>query len=70
MNLSPDSPAICLQKELTSAIFIKTEWVTRDGQNLLWLPPDCRATGCAVYNIKLVLGHASGMVTSLEFVSS
>jgi WD40 repeat protein len=70
LNLNPDSPAICLQKVLTSAILVETEWVTRDGQNLLWLPPDYRATCCAVYNNKLVLGHASGMVTHLEFVSS
>jgi WD40 repeat protein len=70
LNLNSDSPGMCLQVESTSAIFIDAEWVTRGGQNLLWLPPDYRATCCAVHNNKLVLGHASGMVTYLEFVSS
>jgi dipeptidyl aminopeptidase/acylaminoacyl peptidase len=70
LNINSESPGICLQEKLTSAIFVNTEWVTRDGQNLLWLPPDYRATCCAVYNNKLVLGHASGMVTYLDFVSS
>ena len=48
------------------AIFADNEWVTRDGQSLLWLPPDYRVygPGClAVLNNMLALGHISGHVT-------
>ena len=51
------------------AISINKEWITRDGQNLLWLPPDYRPKCSAVLNNMLALGHASGRVTILEFAS-
>ena len=43
------------------------DWVTQDGQNLLWLSPDYRA---AIFNNMVVLGHRSGRVTFLEFALS
>jgi WD40 repeat protein len=46
-----------------------SEWVTQDGQNLLWLPEDYRATCSALFDNLLVLGHKSGQVTFIEFVS-
>jgi hypothetical protein len=36
-------------------------------ENILWLPPDYRATCAAVYNHVLVMGHESGHITVLEF---
>jgi WD40 repeat protein len=51
-------------------IFINEDWVGRDGQGLLWLPRDYRATCSAFHNNLIVLGHASGQVTFLEFASS
>ena len=52
------------------AISINNEWVTRDGQDLLWLPPDYRPFCWAVLNNMLALGHLSGRVAILEFASS
>ncbi|KAN0075952.1 NAD(P)-binding domain protein [Elaphomyces granulatus] len=52
------------------AIFVNHEWVTRNGQNLLWLPPDYRTPHSAFFNNMLVLGCRSGEVPFIEFVSS
>ena len=52
------------------AISIGNEWVTRDGQNFLWLPPDYRPECLTVLNNMFALGHTSGRVTILEFASS
>ncbi len=39
-----------------------------EGQNLLWLLPEYRATTCTtVYNDMLALGYPSGQVIVLEF---
>jgi WD40 repeat protein len=48
-------------------IFVKSYWVTRGTENLLWLPSDYRTTCTAVQNNVLVLGHASGHVTFIGF---
>jgi WD40 repeat protein len=47
----------------------KGDWITRDTENLLWLPSDYRATCFALRNNQLALGHASGQVTFVEFSS-
>jgi hypothetical protein len=52
------------------AVSINDEWVKRNGQNLLWFPPDYRSSCLTVLNNMLVLGHTSGHVTFLEFASS
>jgi WD40 repeat protein len=71
LNLDSVSFSTCIQGEgSTSAVFIREDWITLVGQNLIWLPPDYRATCAAVRNNLLVLGHVSGQVTFLEFVSS
>jgi WD40 repeat protein len=44
-----------------------SDWVTKDGENLLWLPPDYRATCGGVWNSLLVLGHSSGAVSFFQF---
>ena len=43
------------------------EWVVIQDENFLWLPPIHRPTCVAIKNGILVMGHASGRVTSLEF---
>lgn len=59
------------QVQSTPNIFISENWVNRNGQRLLWLPPDYRAIACsAFYKNLTVLGYASGQVTFLEFASS
>ena len=44
-------------------------WVTEETENILWLPPDYRATCAAVWNGVVVLGHSSGRISFLEFES-
>ena len=41
-------------------------WLYRDGQRLLWLPPDFRPTSAARYGDLFVMGHKSGKVTFFE----
>ena len=58
------------QKPASDVFFVGGEWVTRDGENLLWLPADYRASCVAVYGYTLILGHASGQVTFFWFKST
>jgi len=71
LSLNSGSPDTCLHWEQSiRGISIDNEWVTQDGQNLLWLPLNYRATCSALFNNMLVLGHRSGQLTFLEFVPS
>ncbi|KAN0087273.1 hypothetical protein V8E54_000961 [Elaphomyces granulatus] len=71
LNLNFGSLDKCIhQEQPICAIFVNDEWVTQDGQDLLWLPPDYRAECLALFNNVLALGHRSGQVTFLELVSS
>jgi WD40 repeat protein len=49
------------------ALFIANDWVVEGGRNILWLPPDYRATCQAVWNKLIVLGHLSGRISILGF---
>jgi hypothetical protein len=61
LSLDSSSPGACLYHEQSIyAISVKDEWVTQDGQNLIWLSPDYRATCSALFNGIPVLGHSSG----------
>ena len=48
-------------------LFISNNWVVGEGGNILWLPPDYRATCMAVWNGIIVLGHVSGGISFLQF---
>ena len=61
LKLSPDS------SEQLRVLFVSNDWVTEDGECILWLPPDYRATCVAVWNGIVVLGHSSGEISFLEF---
>ena len=52
----------------TPALFVKEQWIVCGSQTLLWLPPDYRATSVAVFKGIIVLGHASGRVSIMEFI--
>ncbi|KAN0086979.1 hypothetical protein V8E54_000667 [Elaphomyces granulatus] len=67
LSLNSGSPDTYLLQE--RAVFVNGEWVAQDGQNLLWLPPDYRATFSCLLNNMLVLGQASGQVIFIEFTS-
>jgi WD40 repeat protein len=58
---------ISLQSKPVRDIFVNGAWVVQEMNNILWLPSDCRATCAAVWNHVLVMGHASGCVSILEF---
>ena len=42
------------------------DWLVRDGQRMLWLPPDFRPRSIARYDDLLVMGHKSGKITFFE----
>ena len=51
----------------TPYLFAEEQWIVCGSETLLWLPPDYRAVSVAVFGNTIVLGHASGGVTILEF---
>ena len=48
-------------------LFVKDRWVSWKMQRILWLPLEYYATCVAVRDSTVVLGHASGRVTFMEF---
>jgi WD40 repeat protein len=58
---------ISLQSKLLCNLHVNERWVAQGMKNILWLPSDYRATCAAVRNDVLILGHASGRVSFLEF---
>ena len=60
-KLSPDS------LEQLRALFVLNDWITEKGKNILWLPPDYRATCVAVWNGTIVLGLAWWGILFLQF---
>ncbi|OXV11492.1 hypothetical protein Egran_00747 [Elaphomyces granulatus] len=68
LSLNSVSSDTCLHHERSMhGISVNDEWVTQDGQNLIWLPLDYRAACSALFNNMLVLGNPLGQI---EFVSS
>jgi WD40 repeat protein len=58
----PQVPSLC-------RVLVKGDWITRDGENLLWLPSNYKAECSALHGNMLVIGHTSGEVTFIEFRS-
>jgi len=56
-----------LQSEPVCEIFLGERWVSRDGENVIWLPPDYRAVSSAFQGGVLVLGHATGRISFFGF---
>lgn len=71
VNWGPLLPkAAKAQAQNAAQIFVRypsQEWVTVDGEDVLWLPPDYRAKSSAVHNHVLLLGHSRGRITRLHF---
>jgi WD40 repeat protein len=55
------------QTDHMTHLYVTEQWVAWNQNNILWLPPDYRATRVAVQNDVFALGHASGRVTFIEF---
>ncbi len=49
---------------------VKGDWIVREGEQVLWLPPDYRATCSASHGKLLVLGHSTGRITFITFRSA
>ena len=47
-------------------ICVKGDWVTRNGENVLWLPSNYKARSWALHDNLLAIGHASGEITIIE----
>ncbi|KAH7408977.1 hypothetical protein BKA64DRAFT_639296 [Cadophora sp. MPI-SDFR-AT-0126] len=56
---SPDGKAYSL--------LVSNEWIREGEINILWLPPEYRATSIAIWNSSVALGHSSGNVSFLKF---
>ncbi|XTI95241.1 hypothetical protein V2W45_1444817, partial [Cenococcum geophilum] len=53
--------------ERLRTLIVSNNWVKEKGRNILWLPPNYRATCVAVWDAKVVLGHSSGGISFLQF---
>ena len=55
------------QAQSLNLVFVRRDWITRDGNNLLWLPSDYREITSALYDNKLAMGNRIGEVIIIEF---
>ena len=53
--------------EQLRSLFVSDNWIKEEGENILWLPPNYRATCVAVWNAIVILGHSSGGISFLQF---
>ena len=51
---------------LAQKLQFEYNWIARDNQKLIWLPPDYRVRSRATYNSTLALGHSSSRITFLD----
>lgn len=65
IRLSSDSGADSILKDFR-AFSIEDDWVTFNGRQIIWLPPEYKARSFAFYNSRLALGHPSGRITTIE----
>jgi len=62
------SPSLPLQPVSTPyRVFVRDEWISRESDRMLWLPPDYRSSYSAVRESVVCLGHLSGRVSIFEF---
>jgi WD40 repeat protein len=60
-------PVSLPQIDPVTNLFVKEYWITRDSENLVWLPSEYRPI-CSIFkNNILVFGCSSGQVTFMEF---
>jgi WD40 repeat protein len=63
------SSTVSPQPTLSRGPFVMEQWIAREIEKLLWLPPDYRPSIVAVRGNIVALVHASGRVSILEFAS-
>ena len=59
-----------IRKRWAERLFVRGEWVTQAGKNVLWLPPSYRPNCTALHDSLLILGQKSGSVTRLTLKST
>jgi WD40 repeat protein len=64
---SVSSVAFLPDGNIAKGLFVLQDWIMEGTVELLWLPPDYRATCVAFWNRVMVLGHSSGRVSILAF---
>jgi WD40 repeat protein len=64
---SINSVAFSPDGKVINTLRVSKDWVEDEDTNLLWLPPEYRASSVATWNRKLVLGHSLGKVSIFEF---
>jgi WD40 repeat protein len=64
LSLNSSTPGACLDQGLGDLV-ADDEWVTRDGQKLIWLPPNFRECWDS-FDTMLVIGNSDGRVTTLD----
>ncbi|OJJ04748.1 hypothetical protein ASPVEDRAFT_153082 [Aspergillus versicolor CBS 583.65] len=65
IRLGRDSGADSILKDFR-AFSIEEDWVTFNGRQIIWLPPEYKVHSFAFYNSRLALGHPSGRITTIE----
>ncbi|KAL6238457.1 hypothetical protein BDW75DRAFT_20823 [Aspergillus navahoensis] len=66
--LNSDRGSLSLDFEASDSsnnLFVHEKWICRNGQHLIWLPPQYRATCVLVRENTVILGHQSGALTFL-----
>lgn len=56
-----------IRERWAERLFVRGEWITWAGKNVIWLPPNHRPSCSALYGTLLLLGQKSGRVTRLRF---
>ena len=69
LSLQSSSNLSLLEVPSSYQILVKGDWITQDGENLLWLPSNYKVRCSALHDNMLAIGHASGEVTFIEFRS-
>ena len=62
-----NSVAFSPNGKVEQGLRVLNHWVIDGKGEILWLPPDYRATSMAVHNRILVLGHSLGKISYLGF---
>ncbi|KAL4923657.1 uncharacterized protein BDV17DRAFT_296150 [Aspergillus undulatus] len=71
LNSDRGSLSLCFKPTAFSnnSIFVHGKWLCRNGQQLIWLPPQYRPTCVLIREDTVILGHYSGALTFLWLTS-
>ncbi|KAL2196033.1 hypothetical protein P885DRAFT_8671, partial [Corynascus similis CBS 632.67] len=67
MSLGPVSADPLLPKFVGYGLSNNSTWITYQGENLIWLPPEHRPSSCAVSGTTVSIGCSSGRVLIFNF---